>query len=153
MKHNKTVMRKNRKTAHTKEKMQTANKYTKRCPSSPMFRDFTGQIFLKKMNITWAKTKKSANVIDVGKWLLSDCKWEHNLVQVLLRAICQYLLRFKCTSPVTQQFHFSQRPWRNTQDPRDVFKDVHLNSAGNSKKTKNKTLQMSQQSKLPCVLI
>ena len=41
MKYNKILMRKKRNRAYTKEKIQIANKYTKRCSSSPVFRDFT----------------------------------------------------------------------------------------------------------------
>ena len=85
-------MRKSRKRAYTKEKMQIANKYTKRCSSSPEFKTSCRQIKNKTKHFTWAKIKKFANVIDVGKWLFLNCKWEHNLVQVLTRTISQYLL-------------------------------------------------------------
>lgn len=103
-------MRKNRNRTYTKEEIRMVNKYTKRCSSLPVF----GDLQIKK-HFTWAKIKKSANVIDVGKWFSQNCKWEHNFVQELSRAICQDLLTFKCASPVTQQFHFSQPPWRNTE--------------------------------------
>lgn len=123
-------MEKNRNRAYTKEEIQIVKKYTKRYSSLPEFRDL--QI---KNHFTWAKIKKFANVIDVGKWFSQNCKSKHNFVQELSRAICQDLLTFKCASPVTQRFHFSQPPWRNTQSlQRDTLKDVHWNIVGNSKK-------------------